>query len=88
MTPTGQQIWMSGRLVSWADANVHVLTHALHYGTGVFDSLPHCGAVITLLSICKLTHKESYLNLGAMTIVVPLIALTAVIGLGTVFGSF
>jgi branched-chain amino acid aminotransferase len=39
MTPTGQQIWMSGRLVPWADANVHVLTHALHYGTGVFDSL-------------------------------------------------
>lgn len=39
MTPTGSQIWMSGRLVPWADANVHVLTHALHYGTGVFDSL-------------------------------------------------
>jgi len=39
MTPTGHQIWMSGRLVPWADANVHVLTHALHYGTGVFDSL-------------------------------------------------
>jgi branched-chain amino acid aminotransferase len=39
MTPTGTQIWMSGRLVPWADANVHVLTHALHYGTGVFDSL-------------------------------------------------
>lgn len=39
MTPTGEQIWMSGRFVPWADANVHVLTHALHYGTGVFDSL-------------------------------------------------
>lgn len=30
---------MSGRFVPWADANVHVLTHGLHYGTGVFDSL-------------------------------------------------
>jgi branched-chain amino acid aminotransferase len=38
MEPT-QRIWMSGRLVPWPDANVHVLTHALHYGTGVFDSL-------------------------------------------------
>ena len=38
MQPT-DRIWMSGRLVPWADANVHVLTHALHYGTGVFDSL-------------------------------------------------
>jgi branched-chain amino acid aminotransferase len=38
MQPT-EQIWMSGRLVPWAEANVHVLTHGLHYGTGVFDSL-------------------------------------------------
>jgi branched-chain amino acid aminotransferase len=30
---------MSGRFVPWEDANVHVLTHGLHYGTGVFDSL-------------------------------------------------
>ncbi len=55
---------------------------------GVFDTLPHCGAVITLLSICKLTHRESYLNLAIMTIGAPLIALAAVITLGTVFGSF
>ena len=55
---------------------------------GVFDSLPHCGAIITLLSICKLTHKESYLNIAAMTIVIPLIALSVVIALGTMFGSF
>lgn len=32
-------IWMSGRFVPWAEAQVHVLTHGLHYGTGVFDSL-------------------------------------------------
>ena len=32
-------IWMSGQFVPWAEANVHVLTHGLHYGTGVFDSL-------------------------------------------------
>src|SRR4051794_8810303 len=38
MEPT-ERIWMSGKLVPWPDANVHVLTHALHYGTGVFDSL-------------------------------------------------
>lgn len=38
MQPT-EQIWMSGRFVPWAEANVHVLTHGLHYGTGVFDSL-------------------------------------------------
>ena len=38
MEPT-DRIWMSGRFVPWEQAGVHVLTHALHYGTGVFDSL-------------------------------------------------
>src|ERR1700761_5475405 len=32
-------IWMNGDFVAWEDANVHVLTHGLHYGTGVFDSM-------------------------------------------------
>lgn len=32
-------IWMNGELVAWEDAKVHVLTHGLHYGTGVFDSM-------------------------------------------------
>ncbi|NLE21247.1 MAG: branched-chain amino acid transaminase [Actinobacteria bacterium] len=32
-------IWMDGRLVPWADARVHVLTHALHYGSGVFEGI-------------------------------------------------
>jgi len=32
-------IWMNGAFVAWEDAKVHVLTHGLHYGTGVFDSM-------------------------------------------------
>lgn len=32
-------IWMDGELVPWRDANVHVLTHSLHYGVGVFEGL-------------------------------------------------
>ena len=55
---------------------------------GGLDTLPHSGAVITLLAICGLTHKQSYLNLAMVTIVIPLIAVTAVIILGTLFGSF
>ncbi len=35
----GKHIWMDGRLVAWDDANVHVLTHALHYGAGVFEGI-------------------------------------------------
>jgi branched-chain amino acid aminotransferase len=32
-------IWLDGRFVPWADANVHVLTHTLHYGLGVFEGI-------------------------------------------------
>ena len=33
------KIWMDGELVAWADAKVHVLTHSLHYGLGVFEGI-------------------------------------------------
>lgn len=33
------KIWMDGRLVDWRDANVHILTHSLHYGSGVFEGI-------------------------------------------------
>jgi len=55
---------------------------------GGFDTLPHCGAIITLLSICKLTHRQSYMNIAAVTMGAPMIALIVVITLGTLFGSF
>jgi branched-chain amino acid aminotransferase len=32
-------IWMNGELIPWEDAKVHVLTHGLHYGTGVFEGV-------------------------------------------------
>ncbi|MBM3671950.1 MAG: branched-chain amino acid transaminase [Actinobacteria bacterium] len=34
-----KKIWMDGTLVDWDDANVHVLTHTLHYGSGVFEGI-------------------------------------------------
>jgi len=37
-TPT-DRIWFNGKLVPWGDAKVHVLAHALHYGTGVFEGI-------------------------------------------------
>ena len=32
-------IWMNGEFVAWDDAKVHVLSHGLHYGTGVFEGI-------------------------------------------------
>lgn len=34
-----EKIWMDGELVAWEDAKVHVLTHGLHYGSGVFEGI-------------------------------------------------
>ena len=38
ITPT-EKIWMDGTLVDWDDAKIHVLTHTLHYGCGVFEGI-------------------------------------------------
>jgi branched-chain amino acid aminotransferase len=38
LTPT-EKIWMDGKLVDWDDARIHVLTHTLHYGLGVFEGI-------------------------------------------------
>jgi len=36
---TGEQIWLDGKFVDWSAANVHILTHTLHYGLGVFEGI-------------------------------------------------
>jgi len=38
ITPTAK-IWMNGELIDWDDAQIHVLTHSLHYGMGVFEGI-------------------------------------------------
>jgi H+/gluconate symporter-like permease len=57
-------------------------------GAGTLDSLPHNGAVVTLLALCGLSHRESYLDIVMVAIVGAIIALVAVIALGSAFGSF
>lgn len=56
--------------------------------SGCLDSLPHCGAIITLLAICKLTHRQSYGHIAIITMGLPMVALAVVVALGTVFGGF
>ena len=56
--------------------------------SGGFDSLPHNGAVITLLAICGLTHRQSYADIGMVSVVVPTLALITVIVLGSTVGTF
>jgi H+/gluconate symporter-like permease len=57
-------------------------------GAGTLDMLPHNGAVVTLLAVCGSTHRESYRDIVMVSVVGALLALAAVIVLGTLFGSF
>jgi H+/gluconate symporter-like permease len=57
-------------------------------GSGTLDSLPHNGAVVTLLAVCGSTHRKSYFDMVVACIVGPIIALTVVIVLGSAVGSF
>ena len=57
-------------------------------GAGSLDSLPHNGAVVTLLAVCGATHKQSYFDIVMVGIVSALLALVTVIVLGSMFGSF
>jgi len=57
-------------------------------GSGTLDILPHNGAVVSLLAICGLTHRDSYFDIVMVGIVSSLLALVVVIGLGSMLGSF
>jgi H+/gluconate symporter-like permease len=57
-------------------------------GAGTLDSLPHNGAVVTLLAVCRSSHRESYFHIAMTAIVGPIVALVAVIVLAGIFGSF
>jgi H+/gluconate symporter-like permease len=57
-------------------------------GSGTLDSLPHNGAVVTLLAVCGTTHRQGYFDIVMVGIAGAIIALAVVIGLGTAFGSF
>jgi len=57
-------------------------------GAGTLDSLPHNGAVVTLLAVCGSTHRDGYMNIVVVGIVGPIIGLAAVIALGSALGSF
>ncbi|HEV7455863.1 MAG TPA: GntP family permease [Roseococcus sp.] len=69
-----------------------IAPEALHritaIATGGLDSLPHNGAVVTLLAICGLTHRQSYGDLAMVAVVFPLLALAVAILAVNVVGAF
>jgi H+/gluconate symporter-like permease len=57
-------------------------------GSGTLDSLPHNGAVVTLLAVCGTTHRESYFDIVMVGIAGAIAGLVAVVVLGSLVGSF
>ena len=76
------------RLATEQGINPALLHRVAVIGSGTLDSLPHNGAVVTLLAVCGTTHRESYLDIVMVAIVSALLALATVIVLGSAFGSF
>jgi H+/gluconate symporter-like permease len=68
--------------------NPELLHRIAVMASGCMDTLPHNGAVITLLGICQLSHRSAYRYIAMVTIVFPLLALAVVILLASLFGSF
>jgi branched-chain amino acid aminotransferase len=62
--PEVKKIWMNGKMVDWHDAKIHVLTHALHYGSGVFEGIrayktPEGPAVFRLTDHMERLHRSA-----------------------------
>ncbi|QQP92941.1 GntP family permease (plasmid) [Skermanella sp. TT6] len=56
--------------------------------SGALDALPHNGAVITLLTVCKITHREAYGDIFIVACAIPMLALAVLIVLTNLLGSF
>jgi len=75
-------------LAAATNTSLEAMHRVTSVASGALDALPHNGAVITVLGICGLTHHEAYGDIFVVAVLVPMIALVAIIFLGTVFGSF
>ena len=76
------------RLAAEAGIDPALLHRVAALAAGSLDSLPHNGAVVSLLAVCGLTHRESYFDMVIVGIVGALLGLLAVIVRGSAFGSF
>jgi H+/gluconate symporter-like permease len=75
-------------LAQAAGISPEILHRVAALASGGFDGLPHNGAVITLLAICGLTHREGDADIGFVSVLVPLLALVTVLLLFSLLGSF
>ncbi len=84
----GLQIFMQTMAPAYLDMGIkpEVLHRIATMASGGFDSLPHCGAIIAMLTITGLTHRDAYRDVGIITVVIPVLVTLAMIVLVSVTG--
>ena len=75
-------------LAQAAGLSPQILHRVAALASGGLDALPHNGAVITLLAICGLNHRQSYFDIFMVAVAFPLLAMVSVIILNGMFGTF
>jgi H+/gluconate symporter-like permease len=68
--------------------SLDVMHRVTAVASGALDALPHNGAVITLLTVCKISHREAYGDVFVVACAIPMIALVVLIALASLSGSF
>jgi H+/gluconate symporter-like permease len=76
------------QMAQTAGISMEAMHRVASVASGALDALPHNGAVITILVVCKLTHREAYLDVLATGVVVQMIALVVLIVMASLFGTF
>jgi H+/gluconate symporter-like permease len=85
LSTLGETYLQMGQAAGMAPELLHRVTTV---ATGGLDALPHNGAVITLLAICKSTHRQSYFDILMVAVLAPILALVVLVVLGSLFGAF
>ena len=84
----GLQIFMQSMAPAYLELGIapDTLHRIATMASGGFDSLPHCGAVVAMLTITGLTHKQAYRDVGVITVVIPVLSTLVVIAIASLLG--
>jgi H+/gluconate symporter-like permease len=85
----GLQIFMASLAPRYLEMGIEpeVLHRVATLASGGFDSLPHCGAIVVMLTIMGLSYRNAYRDIAIVTIVVPVMATLAVIALAALLAG-
>ncbi|MBL8660426.1 MAG: GntP family permease [Rhodospirillales bacterium] len=75
-------------MANTAGISLEAMHRVTALASGALDTLPHNGAVITLLVVCKLTHREAYGDVLVVGCLIPMLSLIAVIAIASLLGAF